>query len=141
MPFASQQNMLDRFGEREIIALTDRDNTGGIDVAVLANALAAADSEINAYLAERYDLPFASVPVIVRDFSCDVARYRLCGGEVTETEEVRNRYKDAIGFFMRVSKGEITLGLNLLNQAQATGGTVTRKANNRVFSGASLNDY
>lgn len=141
MPFATQQNMIDRFGEREMIALTDRDNTGGIDAAVLANALAAADSEINAYLAPKYALPFASVPVIVRDFSCDIARYRLCGGEVTETEEVRNRYKDAISFFTRVTKGEITLGMNLLNQEQATSGSVTMQANNRVFTGSSLSDY
>lgn len=141
MSFATQQNMIDRFGERELIALTDRDNTGGIDATVLANALASADSEINTYLAPRYDLPFVSVPIIVRDFSCDVARYRLCGGEVVETEEVRKRYEDAIKFFMRVSKGEISLGLNLLNQEQAPTGSVILKANDRVFTGSNLADY
>ena len=49
--------MIDRFGEREIIALTDRDNTGGIDSTVLAKALDSAESEISTYLAPKYALP------------------------------------------------------------------------------------
>lgn len=141
MALATLQNMIDRFGEREIIALTDRDNTGGVDEAVLNAAFESAEVEINAYLAALYTLPFVSVPVIVRDFSCDVARYRLCGGEVTETEEVRVRYKDAIKFFEKVSKGEVSLGLNLLSQVQATSGIVMINASNRVFNKQTLADY
>ena len=141
MAIASQQNMVDRFGERELIALTDRDNTGVIDAAVLTAALDSAESEINAYLAPRYALPFISAPVIVRDFTCDVARYRLCGAEVTETEEVRNRYRDAIKFFEKVNKGEISLGMNLANQEQATTGAVAVKVNARVFNANNLSDY
>ena len=141
MTYATQQNMVDRFGEREVIALTDRDNTGVIDAVVLAQGLTSADDEINAYLASKYSLPLASTPVIVRDFACDMARYRLCSAEVTETEEVRNRYNDAIKFFSKVAKGEISLGLNGLNMVPAPTGSVLLKTNNRVFSGAALNDY
>lgn len=141
MSLATQQDMIDRIGEREVIALTDRDNTGGIDSSVLTKALDSAESEISAYLAPKYALPFTVTPVIVRDFTCDVARYRLCGGEVTETEEVRNRYKDAINFFMRVAKGEISLGMTVTNTEQATSGVVTLKANDRVFSSQALSDY
>ena len=133
--------MVDRFGEREVIALTDRDNTGVIDAVVLAQGLTSADDEINAYLASKYSLPLASTPVIVRDFACDMARYRLCSAEVTETEEVRNRYNDAIKFFNKVAKGEISLGLNGLNVVPAPTGPVLLKTNERVFSGASLSDY
>ena len=141
MTYATQQNMVDRFGEREVIALTDRDNTGVIDAVVLAQGLTSADDEINAYLASKYSLPLASTPVIVRDFACDMARYRLCSAEVTETEEVRNRYNDAIKFFSKVAKGEISLGLNGLNVVPAPTGPVLLKTNERVFSGASLSDY
>ncbi len=141
MSYATQQNMVDRFGEREVMALTDRDNTGVIDAAILAQSLAQADNEINAYLAGRYALPLATTPLIVRDFACDIARYRLCGGEVTETEEVRNRYKDAIKFFEKVANGQISLGLDGLNQSQAPRGAVLINANVRVFNQSSLNDY
>lgn len=141
MAYATQQNMLDRFGEREVIALTDRDNTGVIDATVLAQGLDAAAGEVNAYLAVRYALPLASTPIIVRDFACDIARFRLCGGEVTETEEVRNRYKDAIKFFEKVADGKISLGLDGLNQTQTPAGAVLISTNDRVFNKAMLSDY
>jgi len=133
--------MVDRFGEREVIALTDRDNTGVIDSAVLSQGLASASDEIDTYLAGRYTLPLASTPLIVRDFACDVARYRLCSAEVTETEEVRNRYKDAIKFFDKVSTGQISLGLDGLNQAQVPAAAVLINTNDRVFNQSSLSDY
>lgn len=141
MAYATQQNMLDRFGERELIALTDRDNTGVVDVVVLAQGLKSADDEINPYLAARYTLPPASVPAIVSSFACDIARYRLCGAEVIETEEIRNRYKDAIKFFEKVSKGEISLGLDALNQTVSSNGSVRIKSNQAVFNQSKLSDY
>lgn len=133
--------MLDRFGEREVIALTDRDNTGVVDTLVLANALNSADDEINTYFAGGYSLPLASTPVIVRDFACDIARYRLSTGEVVETDEVRNRYKDAIKFFEKVATGLITLGLDLTNKTTAMIGSVKSNQNHRVFNAAKLADY
>lgn len=141
MTYATQQNMTDRFGERELIALTDRDNTGVVDAAVLARGLQSADDEINPYLVARYTLPPASVPAIVSNFACDIARYRLCGAEVIETEEIRNRYKDAIKFFEKVSKGEISLGLDALNQTVASNGSVRVKSNQAVFNQSKLSDY
>lgn len=91
MSYATQQDMVTRFGLREVVTLTDRNATGAIDVTVLAGGLSAADNEINVYLAGRYDLPLATTPTIVRDFACDIARYRLCSAEVTETKEIRER--------------------------------------------------
>lgn len=141
MSYAAKQDMLDRFGEREIVALTDRENIGLIDEDVLSKALLAADSEINPYLASRYALPLASVPSIVRDFSCDIARYRLCGAEVTETEEVRSRYKDAIKFFEKVAAGQISLGLDGLNNQPSPSQSVRSQSNARVFGRTTLGDY
>jgi len=141
MPFADKQNMLSRFGERELLALTDRENAGVIGDDLLTQELLSAEGEINAYLQGRYSLPLANVPVIVRDYCCDIARYRLSGAEVTETEVVRNRYKDAISFFVRVSKGEISLGLDLTNAQAASTGVTKIKSNEPVFNKANLADY
>lgn len=141
MPYATQTNMVDRFGESEVIQLTDRSNIGEIEAAVLLNALASAEQEINAYLDARYALPLVNVPIIVRDFTCDIARYRLCGAEVVETEEIRNRYKDAIKFFELVAKGTISLGLDVTSQAQSAAAGVHVKSNRAVFNAQSLSDY
>jgi len=141
MTYATQQDMVDRFGEREVIALSDRDNNGAIDAAVVTASLISTDNEINAYLAGGYSLPFPSVLPVIRDFACDIARYRLSSGEVVETDEVRNRYRDAIKFFEKVASGKISLGVNLLNQPATTIGGVKSSSQARIFNASALEDY
>lgn len=137
MSYAAKANMIARFGEPEVIALTDRANIGVIDDAVLAGALAEADAEVDPYLAPRHKLPLASVPKILSGFACDIARYRLCGAGVTETEEVRNRYKDAIKFLESVATGKIGLGLDAANNVAPPANTVQFSAPGaRVFDRA-----
>ncbi len=135
MSYASQANMITRFTEQEVIALSDRANLGVLDAAVIAGALVDADAEIDPYLAPRHVLPLAIVPKILSNFACDIARYRLCGtGGVTETDEVRNRYKDAIKFLENVAAGKIGLGLDAANNVAAPANTVQFSApGERVF--------
>lgn len=134
MPYATKANMLARFGEDEVIALTDRTNIGAVDDAVLAGALAEADAEIDPYLAPRHKLPLASVPKILTGYACDIARYRLCGAGVTETDAIRNRYKDAVRFLENVAAGKIGLGLDAANNVAPPANTVQFSApSGRVF--------
>jgi phage gp36-like protein len=134
MSYATKTNMLARFGESEVIALTDRANLGVVDDTVLAGALAEADAEIDPYLAPRHVLPLASVPKILTGFACDIARYRLCGAGVTETDEIRNRYKDAIRFLEQAAAGKIGLGLDAANNIAKPANTVQFSApGGRVF--------
>lgn len=124
MAYAAKSDMLTRFGEGEVIALTDRANLGVIDDALLDGALAEATAEIEPYLAPRHALPLANVPKIVTGFACDIARYRLCGSGVTLTDDIRDRYKDAIKFFEQVAKGVIGLGLDAANAPAQPANTV-----------------
>ena len=135
MSYATKIAMIARFSEAEVIALTDRGDLGVIDDAVLAGALEEADAEIDPYLAPRYKLPLANVPRILTGFACDIARYRLCGtGGVTETEEIRNRYKDAVKFLESVANGKIGLGLDAANNVAPSANTVQFSAPGaRVF--------
>jgi len=71
------------------------------DAAVTINeALQDAAEEINGYIGGRYPLPLPNVPSNLNRMACDIARYRLYYQQ--PTEEVRNRYKDAIKFLERV---------------------------------------
>lgn len=124
MSYATASDMIFRFGADEVVKLTDRYFTGVIDDAVLARVLAEADTEIDPYLAPHYLLPLASTPRILTGYACDIARYRLCGSVVTETEEVRNRYKDAVKFLTAVSQGKLSLGLDSANHTVKTANTV-----------------
>lgn len=111
MTYATQQNLIDRFGEEELIQLTDRDDLGAIDATVISRALGDADATINGYLAARYTLPLeAPLPEILERLACDIARYALFDDQVTEI--VEKRYKDAIALLRDVSAGKAELGIS-----------------------------
>ncbi len=111
MTYATQQNLIDRFGEDELIQLTDRASRGDIDATVISRALGDADATINGYLAARYTLPLeAPLPEILERLACDIARYALFDDQVTEI--VEKRYKDAIALLRDVSAGRAELGLS-----------------------------
>jgi phage gp36-like protein len=141
MSYATQQDMIDRFGEREVRMLTDRENTGLIDAAVLAYALTQADAELDGYLQGRFDLPLAIVPVLLVGIACDVARYRLAGTDIRETDPIRTRYKDAIKLLASIGKGELQLGLSAGGQPAPEAGAVRVVEGGRVFTPDSLSDY
>jgi phage gp36-like protein len=141
MPYASQSDMVARFGEREVRILTDRDNQGLIDPAVLDYALAQADAEIDGYLQGRFALPLASVPVLLVGIACDVARYRLAGTDIRETDPIRMRYKDAVKLLASIGKGELQLGLSATGQATPDAGAVRIVEGGRVFTPDTLSDY
>lgn len=109
MTYAVKADMVGRFGEQEIIDLTDRaePRSNGIDNAVLAKALSDADSEINGYIGTRYLLPITTPPADIVRTACDIARYRLHDDKATE--EVRQRYEDARSWLRDVAKGAVVL--------------------------------
>jgi len=114
MTYATQADMVDRFGETELAQRTNRVDGTTIDTTVLGRALADADAEIDGYLAGRYALPLATVPTALVRVACDVARYRLYDDGITDV--VRQRYEDATSFLKRISSGDVILG----DQAAAT---------------------
>lgn len=139
MTYAVQQDLIDRFGQQELIELTDRNNTGSIDATVLGKALADADATINGYLASRYTLPLSTVPSVIVRFAGDIARYYLYDDRVTE--QVATRYADAIKFLKDVAAGNVNLGVDASNVAAAPTGGVQINAPDRVFTADSLSDY
>ncbi|MGL5799264.1 MAG: gp436 family protein [Plesiomonas sp.] len=108
--YASRDDMVLAFGEKECVSLTDRAFTGQIDDAVISAALSRASAEIDGYLAGRYPTPWPDIPRVLVGRCCDIARYLLCGSGTQCTEEIRARYEDAIRYLERVADGRITLG-------------------------------
>lgn len=113
MSYASVEDMVARFGDLEVIQITDRNQDGEIDREVAEVALADATAEIDAYLG-RFARPFADVPPILKRLCCDIARYRLTATSgVLVTEEIRNRYKiDVLDLLRAMAKGEVQLGVD-----------------------------
>jgi phage gp36-like protein len=139
MSYATQQNLIDRFTQRELAQLTDTTNSGAIDAAVVAVALADADAEINSYIGARYSLPLAqTTPELVR-LASDIARYRLW--DASASEEVKARYDDAVKKLRDVSKNVASLGIDQASQPVAEVGGVQVSAGGRVFNAVNLADY
>ena len=136
MAYATVEDMIARFGELEVLQLTDRNQEGVIDKAVVKTALDDATAEIDAYLG-RFRRPFEDVPPILVRLCCDIARYRLTAAQgVLITEEIRNRYKiDVLELLKALSKGDIQLGIDDTGaEIQAdSDGVMFVNGKNRIF--------
>ncbi|HEQ1859989.1 TPA: DUF1320 domain-containing protein [Providencia alcalifaciens] len=108
--YATQDDMVKTFGERECVSLTDENMTGSIDAEVMENALQRASAEIDGYLVGRYSLPFSEGARILTGRCCDIARYHLATTYKISTQEIQARYDDAIRFLEKVAEGKISLG-------------------------------
>ena len=94
--YATEADMVKRFADDiEELKLMHADAAASIN-----EALQDAAEEINGYIGGRYPLSLPNVPSNLNRMACDIARYRLYYQQ--PTEEVRNRYKDAIKFLERV---------------------------------------
>ncbi|WP_375591719.1 gp436 family protein [Chitiniphilus eburneus] len=108
--YATPAQWIAQFGEKEAVSLTDRAYAGVPDEVLLADALERASAEIDGYLGGRYAVPLTPAPPILANYCGDIARYRLCGAGSPATEEIRQRYRDAVRFLEHVAAGRVTLG-------------------------------
>ena len=136
MAYATVADMIARFGELEVLQLTDRNQEGVIDKAVAKTALDDATAEIDAYLG-RFKRPFGKIPPLLVRLCCDIARYRLTAAQgVLITEEIRNRYKiDVLDLLRAMAKGGVQLGVDDSGEEVAAGadGIVFVNGRNKVF--------
>lgn len=128
MSYCALQDLIDRYGETEILELTDRDQSGDIDEDVADRAIDDASAEVDGYIGGKYSLPLDSPPAVLTRITADIARYRLYDN--IATEEVRRRYEDALRFLKAVGKGEISLGAD---PPPASAGSVYVDRGRRVF--------
>jgi phage gp36-like protein len=141
--YASAQDLIDRFGEKELIQLTDRVNRPQttIDDTVVARALADAEALADGYIATRYTLPLAAVPAALVRIVCDLARFLLHGKAAEKDSPVERANAAAIRWLQDVSKGTVTLETGAGSAAiEATGG-VRASPGRRVMTRDSLRGY
>ena len=132
MPYATKQNLIDRFGQQELVELTDSAELGVIDDGAVAVALADTDAEINSFLAGRYTLPLTQTSPELERLACDIARYRLWDDAASET--VKNRYDDAIKKLRDVSKGVASLGIDQASQPVKVSNGASISSDNHNFN-------
>ena len=107
--YATQQDLIDRFGTPKLIQLTDINlpMTGALNAVVLDRALGDATAEIDGYLVGRMALPLASPPAVLKLHCCTIAIFRLLGSSVDEN--TRKDYEAVCAYLARVADGRILL--------------------------------
>ncbi|MFP3866880.1 MAG: gp436 family protein [Desulfobacteraceae bacterium] len=133
MAYCSQDDLLKMIPLEELAEITS-ESGGTPDPAVVAEAIAKADSEIDSYCAVQYLVPFAPVPDRVRSLSVDIALYHLYSRRSVAPMVRRQKYEDAMAQLKAIAQG--TAVLNIAgNPATATGREVSELASEtRVFS-------
>lgn len=124
MNYATTQDLIDRFGERELVELTDPD-LEAVQPEKVARAIADAQAFADSYIARVYRLPLTGCvkpapvpgdphatelvppPQLVR-IACDVARYYLYH-DLAPEHEVYIRYKAAERELVAIGDGKATL--------------------------------
>jgi phage gp36-like protein len=136
MSYATQQDLVDRFGSRELIQLTDRSNVPPttIDDTVVTRALGDADALIDSYIGKIYTLPLADVPAVLTKTAADIARYYLRGESVDKDSPVAIAFNQALSWLKDVSRGLVRLDDGGEEPDQAGGGAVRTRGPDRVFT-------
>lgn len=140
MTYVTKQGLIERFGERELIELTDRVNrpVSTIDDVTVERAIGDASAFADGYLKKVLALPLSVVPPVLEKNVADIARYYLHGKAAEKDSPVTRAYNEAVAFLRDVSRGLVELSADGETPAAAGGGQVRTQAPARVFSRDSL---
>jgi phage gp36-like protein len=132
MTYATVQDMVDRFGETEMIRLSrpeDRDATTVL-AAKVELAIADACGQIDDYLRGRYRVPVATPEKSIVRATCVLARYDLAKGERTDpTEPMRLDRKEVIAWLDGIAAGRINIDAPPAGELGSTGARISDRTN------------
>lgn len=150
MAYSELQDILNVLPERDVIALTDDEdispasieagNPGHANIiARVSDAIAAADSEIDAYSSNKYAVPFSPVPAIINTISVNISIYNLYSRREEEIPPTRQvRYDNAITLLTKISEGTLTIGDSTQDNIS---NTADSQLNDRLFTRTSMQGF
>ncbi len=110
MAYCAQADLESRYGQQELIQLTDRAAvpTHSIDAAVVERACADASATIDSYARGRYTTPLvAANATVALPYACMIARWHL--HEDGHPEHVEHGYTSAIAWLRDLAAGKVGL--------------------------------
>lgn len=109
MAYATIDDAETFYGSEYIAAVCDRNADDSVDVESFQAHLDAAHEEMDGYLLGRYSLPLATPPGIFKRRCVDIAIYNAAARPPTLTQEMRDRYKQAIDYMHDIARNVIKL--------------------------------
>jgi len=118
------EEFVERIGavEADAIAGVGLRGARSIDREKVSAAIAVADGLILGYIRARYPAPIVPTPDLIKGFAEDIARYRLrlrTGDQSGVTEQVKQRYDDALRQLRDIQSGRLALDANQPGTANA----------------------
>lgn len=126
MTYVSKAQLIDAFGETELIQLTDRVNLNVIDDVVLSQAITKAALRIDGYISPRYNLPLDQAMIDASSLT-EMTGYivRRILYKDAAIDQIKDDYKDALAWLRDVQSGKVSLGVQDI-QAVDTGHVVVK---------------
>lgn len=111
MPYSTYADLIKTHDEQFLVQLSDDDGNGIADTAVIDEAIAFADSQINARVGGRYTVPMSPVPALARTISAQLAiGYLYSRRGMDKPEAVKDDVKAASQLLDRIGDGRATWG-------------------------------
>lgn len=114
MAYSTVQDLVDRFGTRELVQLSNPEDSRATTVNEphVLKALEEASAVLDGYIGVRRATPVpAPVPLVLKAYTEDVAMYGLTTlRSKGATEDARKRYEDAIKWAREYAAGKASLG-------------------------------
>jgi phage gp36-like protein len=140
MAYCTEDDLLKMIPQADLADLTVE--SGEVpDSLIIAEALAKAAAEIDAYLGVKYVVPLASPPDQVKALSVDLAIYHLYSRRNIVPPVWQQRYEAAVAFLKQVETGEVVI-VGAGGEAPTLAKEVTDADSAcRVFSRRTLKDW
>lgn len=134
MPYTTTQDLIDAYSEDQVRSWSDSAQGAEINEGVVTKARASAHSKVNSYLSVRYAVPVSSPQSDVKDAEVAITAWLLAQSPgFVLTDEIKERYKDAVKWLQDVSAGRANIDAPLAQtpSAQQTG---SYSAEERTFT-------
>lgn len=142
MAYSTLADLKKAIPEANLVQLTDDEDRGSVNESRVTQAIQDADDLIDTYLRGKHTVPLATVPPIIRRYSCVLAIYYLYARRLQDpTEAMGAMYKEAIRFLESVRDGKTQI--NDADSSANTGGAfLTNKATcDREYTSAKWGTY
>lgn len=131
MSYCTQQDLIDRFGEVELIELTDEHNVGEIEATKVNRSITDIDGTIDGYLTSRFQLPLSEIPPVLVKIACHLVRYDLYD---SPTADVEKRHDDSLQSLREIRDGKLSLGINPSGSEPETNNSASMTTGGSVFN-------
>ena len=140
--YSTYADLIKVHDEQYLIQLSDDNGDGIADTAVIDEAIAQADAEINARIANRYAVPMNPVPTLATSLSAKLAVGFLYGHRGTDRPDtVKEDVAATIKLLDRIGEGKAGWGEAILPEPDTTTLDVRMTSQTRTFNRTGLKDF